>query len=545
VNDLSGLLHTRFADMAVPTNVAALLEQRAAGQPDMPFIKCSAGWRPFVEVESAAERLACGLTRIGVKKGDRVGVIAENRDELFDLLFACAKIGAIEVSFNTFLKGSFLSYQLADADLSVVVADQPGCRALEAVLHEVQVPTVITLDDVSPQMPGTMTYGFGEIAAGPATRAPTQVLSSDLLAILYTSGTTGSPKGCMLPHGYFLNSPKQYFADERVVPGDRIYCAYPFFHTSAQLYVLMQALAGPCSVVVAPTFSASAFMNQAKAEGAVRLLGVAAMGKAILAQPESEDDADPGTIRTAHWLPFAEEDQLEFERRFHIPTWGEGFGQTECTPICHTHVTGPRNRRSCGLPAEWLELAIMDDDGRILPSGNVGEIVIRPKVPNSMYQGYWRNPEATVQNMQHYWHHTGDYGRQDDDGFVFFVDRKKQAIRRRGENISSIEVEAAIRRHPAIRDVAVHAVPSSMSEDDVKAVIVLADGADIQPAELFGFFRDSLPYFAVPRYVERRTQLPVNVLGRVMKHVLREEGVTPGTWDMEALGFVIGRDERR
>jgi len=269
------------------------------------------------------------------------------------------------------------------------------------------------------------------------------------------------------------------------------------------------------------------------------------MAAAILAQPESPEDRDPRTIRSAHWIPCTEEDQLRFEQRFGIPTWGEAFGQTETTSICHTPLAGPRNRRSCGIPVPTFELAILDDDGHEVPRGTVGEIAVRPKLPHIMFQGYWRRPEVSLQNMKHFWHHTGDYGRQDDQGFVFFVDRKKQAIRRRGENISSIEVENAIRKHGAISDVAVHAVPSEMTEDEVKAVLVLAEGKTVEPDDLFVFLRENLPYFAVPRYVEIRTSLPVNAVGRVLKHVLKDEGVTPATWDFAAMGLVIEKGGRR
>jgi crotonobetaine/carnitine-CoA ligase len=530
-------------------NVAALLEHRAAAAPDLPFMKCSTDeWRSYGEVEASAERLAVALAALGVRRGDRVGMISANRDELIDIVFACAKLGAVEVPFNTFLKGDFLSYQIADADLSVIVVDEPGLRALGAVAHDVVVPVVLTLDDVAAELPGSRVVPSSDLArvtAHAIERERVDLDQGDLLAILYTSGTTGDPKGCMLPHGLFLNSPRHHFENGRVVAGDRIFSAFPFFHGSAQLMVMMVALTGGGSFVLKPSFSASTFLCDARADGAQRIFGVAAMAAAILAQPESAEDADPAAIRSAHWIPCSEEDQLRFERRFGIPTWGEAFGQTETTSICHTPLAGPRNRRSCGIPVPAFEVTILDDNGYEVPRGTVGEIAVRPKLPHIMYQGYWRKPEASWKNMEHFWHHTGDYGRLDNEGFLFFVDRKKQAIRRRGENISSIELENAIRKHEAIQDVAVHAVPSEMTEDEVKAVLVVAEGRTIEPAELFDFFRANLPYFAVPRYVEIRAALPVNAVGRVMKHVLKAEGITPGTWDFTAMGLVLDRADRR
>lgn len=162
-----------------------------------------------------------------------------------------------------------------------------------------------------------------------------------------------------------------------------------------------------------------------------------------------------------------------------------------------------------------------------------------------MYAGYWRKPEATLGEMAQYWHHTGDLGRLDDDGYLYFVDRKQQSMRRRGENVSSIELEAAIRKHPAVDEVAVHAVPSDLSEDEIKAVIIARGGEAPDLGELFEYFVGSLPYFAVPRYVEFRRELPVNAMGRVMKHLLKAEGITPETIDLTASGFVIKKSQRR
>jgi crotonobetaine/carnitine-CoA ligase len=525
--------------------VAGLLEHRAATLHDVPHVKCSTEWRTYGQVEADAERLARALAHRGVGQGDRVGMISANRDELIDIFFACAKLGAVEVPFNTFLKGGFLSYQIADADLSVLFVDGPGRQAVSAIADEVSVPLLVTLDDAGESIRNSHDLSFRDLQDGPGERERPELSEGDLLAILYTSGTTGNPKGCMLPNGLFLNSPKHHYENGRVKEGDRIFSAFPFFHGSAQMMCMMVALLGGGSFVLKPSFSASTFLRDARAEKARRIFGVAAMAAAIMAQPESADDSDPGSIVSAHWIPCSEQDQLRFEERFGIPTWGEAFGQTETTSICHTPLAGPRNRRSCGIPIPTFDLTILDDNGYEVPRGTVGEIVVRPKLPHIMYQGYWRKPQDSWENMQHFWHHTGDYGRQDEEGFVFFVDRKKQAIRRRGENISSIEVENAIRVHDAIHDVAVHAVPSTMTEDEVKAVLVLVEGGSVDPAALFEFFCERLPYFAVPRYVEIRTELPVNAVGRVMKHILKEEGVTPETWDFIAMGLVLDKADRR
>jgi crotonobetaine/carnitine-CoA ligase len=191
-------------------------------------------------------------------------------------------------------------------------------------------------------------------------------------------------------------------------------------------------------------------------------------------------------------------------------------------------------------------MAVVDDDDMEVPPGTVGEIVVRPANADVFFfQGYWNKPEATLESFRNLWHHTGDYGYVDDDGDVFFVDRKKDSVRRRGENVSSFEVEAAILEHPGVVQVAITAVPSPLGEDDIRASIVTAADITLEPEKLFAFFREQLPYFAIPRYVDIRESLPVNAMGRVMKDLLSEEGVPESAWDLEALGFTVPRDERR
>jgi len=220
------------------------------------------------------------------------------------------------------------------------------------------------------------------------------------------------------------------------------------------------------------------------------------------------------------------------------------FGQTECMPTTLTPLSSDRrDPDGCGLPAPDLEVALLDDGGNVLEGEVTGEICLRPKTPHAMFDGYFQQPEATLEAFRGLWYHTGDYGRRLPSGALAFVDRKKDSLRRRGENVSSVELEQAIDRHPAVVESAVHAVPSKLVEDDIKACIVVS--SHIEPAELFAFFKNHLPYFAIPRYVEILDALPRNGVGRVMKHKLREAGITPNTWDFDAMGLAVAKKERR
>jgi crotonobetaine/carnitine-CoA ligase len=228
--------------------------------------------------------------------------------------------------------------------------------------------------------------------------------------------------------------------------------------------------------------------------------------------------------------------------RFAVDTFSGAYGTTEAS-LVSWQPPGVRNKPNGAgvLNDEHFDVRIFDDDDNELPRGADGEIVLRPKRPHTMFEGYWGRPEATVEASRNWWYHTGDIGRVDDEGFLFFVDRKADYLRRRGENISSFEVERILMRHGALADVAVHAVPSELTEDDLKITATLAEGATLTEAELFRWCIDELPWFALPRYIEFRAELPRSPVGRVLKRELRSEGPGDASWDAEASGITYDK----
>jgi carnitine-CoA ligase len=525
--------------------VRELLRSRAEATPDQRFVTCGGDWITFGQIAERADRLAAGFAALGVVKGDRVAVLTDTRDEAMTTMLACSQAGAVNVALNTFLKGEFLRYQLVDSGASILVTDGPGWNTVRSMVRDTAIRHVILLDpEPADALPGVSLVDYGEaMTMGTAVPRP-DLTPRDLLGLLYTSGTTGHPKGCMLSHGYYTNVPASYLAGDRLRPGDRIFSSFPFFHTAGQGIIFMAGLRGPVELVYEPRFSASTFMKRAAAAEATVLWGVGAMALAILAQPPSHDDPSGG-FRLAQFQPLTEDRQLEFQRRFNVPVLTEGYGQTECVPITSSTLSDERRRGSVGRPVDHLEVRLVDENDEPVPAGTVGEIVVRPRRAEVMFQGYWGRPESTLAGWRNLWHHTGDYATQDADGFVYFVDRKTDALRRRGENISSAAVEGVIRRHAAVRDVAVVGVPAALTEDEVMAFVVVHDGAEITPKELFEHCRDELPYFAVPRFVEYLSELPTNALGKVTKHVLRKRGAGPAAIDFEVLGLRIERHERR
>lgn len=540
-------MSTRFS------SVEQALSVRAEACPDREFVKAGGSWLTYAEVQSRSGALAVGMVSRGIRAGDRVGVVAATRDEVIETFFACARIGAVFVPFNIYLKGDFLRHQLLDSRVRLLVVDAAGAAGVAELLAGSSVREVIHLDDpgdvLEPAVPSaTFASLRTEYAEAPSRLdgGNPALRRGDPVAIIYTSGTTGRSKGCLLSHGYFLSVPLPFLEFGWVAPGDRILTALPLFHLSAQTALMKALVVDDVSVCFEPVFSASKFLEQCRRERATMTWGMGPMGRMILAQPERDCDAQY-PMRLSIWMAMDPDAQEAYEHRFATPVVAAGYGQTECSPVAMHPVGDPAGRGTMGRPCAGMEVRLVDDDDAEVADGEAGEIIIRPRDPNTIYSGYADNPAATVEAWRNLWHHTGDYARLNADGLLVYADRKKDSLRRRGENVSSFELEQAIVAHDArILHAAVTAVPSPLGEDDIKATLILKDGAsEPSGAELFDLFRESLPYFAIPRYVEFRSALPTTPTGRVQKHILRAEGVTGSTIDLEALGYSVLRELRR
>ncbi len=508
--------------------VPDVLAERAHAIPDVVFVECAGVRRTFAQMDVRAERLAAGLGSLGVGKGDRVATILPNCIEHVDLIFACARLGAIHVPVNVFLKGEFLSYQLQDATASVVVGDAEGLAAIGAIRDK--------LPEVEHVLPAY------DLPTADADTAPkVEIEPGDTVAIMYTSGTTGMPKGCMIPHGYHTRSPIESNTLLEYGPGDVLYSALPLFHGWARGMLFGALVHGVTAVIDAEFSPATALQRFAETKATV-FSGVGAMGMALLAQLPSDAD-HAHNLRVAFMIPFAPADEAAFTQRFGVRVQSNMYGQTETGAITFTLLAETGKPGTIGRPSPQYDVRVVDHNDADVPTGWVGEVVVRSKAPDVLYTGYWNKPDDSAEAMRGGWHHTGDLARCDREGFLTFVDRKKDALRRRGENVSSVQLEQAIIAHPKVAEAAIVAVPSPMTEDDIKVCIVAS--GELEPEELFAFFKERLPYFAIPRYVQLVDGLPKTATMRVQKHVLRAAGVTSSTWDFEQLGLVVARDERR
>lgn len=527
-----------------------LLRARAGDRGPDRYLLCGDSWLSYGDVAELAAGVAGGLFEAGVRPGDRIAVLLPNRQELLESFFGIAWAGGTFVPLNAYLKGEFLRHQLADSGATVLITDRPGLRAARPVLASADVRHVFVVDSPADR-PAEAADDLESDGAIPfvtlhdaAPRAQSHHASpSDIAAIMYTSGTTGPAKGCTVSYGYFTTIGGVMVGEELVVPGDRIFTAMPLFHLAA-LGRVLNALVAPASMVIEPRFSAGTHLKRAREVGATVLFGVGPMAEALLAQPRRADDAELG-LRLATFTPMTPASSAAFTERFGVQVISETYGQTECAPSCTTPVRGPRRAGTVGRAAPHLIVEVHDESDRPVAPGEVGEIVVRSKVPFGMFSGYWNNGAATAETWRNLWHHTGDLARVDEDGFLTFVDRMKDALRRRGENVSSQELEKAIVTHPAIEQAAVVGAPSPLGEDDIHAHVVCGPGEVLDPGDFFTFLVASVPYFALPRYVTVRSELPVTATGRVQKHRLRDLGITENTWDYEELGMAVAPGDRR
>lgn len=525
--------------------VTRVIARAAQAGDDRPYLDFSGMHYTYGEIDGASSRLARGLAAIGVARGDTVATILDNTVDAVLAWFAVNKLGAISVPVNTAYKGSFLSHQLADCAAAVVLAESDYAQRVLDVAGDL--PGVHTLlhrgDTVAGTRTGLRVARLEEITAGGSDFVAPDIGPADLAMLIYTSGTTGPSKGCMVSHGYVCNLARQYLRSSSLRADDVLWTALPLFHMNATATTVLATAMVGARAAIYPRFSVSGFWPDIARSGATaaNLLGSMAPLLADAAPTEAAAFCF-GQLRLVNSAPFPQALQAKWRERFGVERMGSaGYGLTEAAMVVTSRIGEDCPPGSAGLRNEDFEVVIAGDEDAPRPAGQSGEVLIRPLRPNVMFSGYWRRPEATLTIMRNMWLHSGDIGRFDEAGNFYFVDRKKDYLRRRGENISSFELESTFLTHPDIADVAVHAVFSELGEDDVKVTAVLARGSTLSEEALCHWSIERVPYFAVPRYIEFRLDLPRNPTGKILKYQLREEGCTEATWDREKAGIALAR----
>ncbi len=525
-----------------------ILARQAARNGDKTYLLFEGRRYSYREVDAITTRVANGLQALGIRKGDHVALLLDNRPEILWLYFALGKLGGVSVPINAAAKGELLAYFLNQSD-SVAIVTEAGYvdRFLVVQAQCPEIRRAVVLDENGPAAAALASRfaipvtDYAELESGADTPITTEVRFNDRFCLFYTSGTTGPSKGNVFTHCNALSAPIArvgFFGYQRE---DILYVCLPLFHGNALLGGCLPGLVADATVALSRRFSASNFWKEVRAAGATKFNLLSAMVNILWAQPERPDDND-GILRQTTMVPIPEFG-LKFAERFNLQLTSvyslSDYGNATVLPPGHP----PEKYRSAGKPRPEMQVAILDDDDFPVPPGEAGEICLRANAPWIAAQGYYNMPQETLKAYRNLWFHTGDRGYFDADGYLYFVDRKKDAMRRRGENISAWEVEQIISRHPAVAEVAVFPVRAEMAEDEVMATIVLRPQMKVEPAELIRFCQDNMAYFMVPRFLELVEEMPKTMTQKVQKFRLQEAAQQrlPEIWDREKAGIKVTR----
>ncbi|RYE40603.1 MAG: ATP-dependent acyl-CoA ligase [Hyphomicrobiales bacterium] len=527
----------------------ALLKRQASRNEGKTFLIFEGRRYSYKEIDVLARSLATGLMAAGIRKGDHVALLIGNSSETLLLNMALGCAGAVTCPVNTAAKGDLLAYFLGLCEATAVVVGEDFLGRYEEI--EIQLSAVRRLVIVpsgkpdagiaAPYRSSISVTRYEALASMGGDLELPQVDASDPQTIMFTSGTTGPSKGILIS-----NAQSFHFSIGRVEylglrDDDVVYTCLPLFHGNALNAAAVCAFAADATLVLSRRFSARSFWSEVRENGVTQFNLLSSMTNILWGMPASPDDRNH-RVRQCTMVPvpmfaddFAKRFGVEIVSSYSLTDFGQGTFLQPGVP--------PDKFRSAGRPRPGVELAILDDAGTPLDAGEAGEICLRSDDTSLSGRIYFRMPEETRRAGEGGWFHTGDRGYLDADGFLFFVDRKKDAIRRRGENISSWEVEQVIARHPDVADVAVFPVKSEQSEDEVMASVICREGRTIDPEDLVRFCERNMAYFMVPRYVEFPPDLPRTLTEKVQKQELRKsaESRLDEIWDRERAGVVLSR----
>ncbi len=505
----------------------------------------------FFQTNRLANKIANGLIKLGIEKGDKVAVYMPNSADYVITWFGILKMGGVMVPINTAYKMDFLQYIIESSDSKVLfIAEeyldrmQPIAKKIPRLKHLI----VWTRDggekfDKHGFKFKKMTPFAKFLKSAKTSEPDVEITFMDHARLMYTSGTTGRSKGVVRPCAADYSSAYNYCQIMDVGPDDVCFTCLPLFHSNAMVMSVYPALIKGAKSIVEEKYSATQFWKWIKDHGITKFNIVGTMSYFMWNTPPVPEEKQHKT-KLVLGSPAPHDIIKEFMKRFNIK-FMEGYGLTEIGQCTWMRPGEPFRVGSCGKEAPGYEIKIADPDtDEELPRGQVGEIIVRPRTPNVMLHYYNKMYEKTVQDFRNFWFHTGDAGRMDKDGYIYFVDRVKDYIRRRGENISSFELEKIINSYPEIKESAAVAVKEERgrySEDEVMVVVVAEKGKKIDFIKLMKFLEPRMPYFMIPRYVRVLKSLPKTGTQRVQKNKLREKGITKDTWDREKAGYKIKR----
>lgn len=520
--------------------VHGIVEELASAKADDVFLFFDDESYTYADINNEASRVAAGLQKLGVEKGEAVAIMSSNRPEFLFAWFGLSKLGAVQVPINTAHKGELLHYLLQQSDTVALIIEAAFLERFTGLYSKLpKLKSVIVLDDAGEAASVPVSaLAWTKMVRNDGAYAPVEVSGADPAAMMFTSGTTGPSKAAVVPQNYQIVMGETIAKMGGYSPADRLFNALPLFHGNAQTLSTMPALISGASMVLSRRFSASSFWGDVRKHQCTEFNYIGSILSILLKAPASPDDGD-NPIRVMIGAGASKSVAEAFEARFNVRLI-ESYGMSEIgVPL----VGSAENRKlgSCGRRNPDYEILLVDDDGVEVGPNTPGELLVRPNRSNAMMLEYYGMPEKTVEAWRDLWFHTGDYLQRDEDGFYYFVDRKKDALRRRGENISSFEVERIIGGHEAVFECAAVAAQSELGEDEVMVCITLQPGASLEPMELVAFCEERMAHFMAPRYIRILDKLPKTPTERVQKFILRQQGVTADTFDRERVAPRGGR----
>ena len=530
-----------LSDSRDEQDLASVLSKRAARFPDKPWIVTDDGSYSYGDINIRAGRIARGLAEAGVAAGDTVLLMLPDTIDYICTWCALSKIGAIEVPVNIHQRGSILSYLINDSRAQAMVLHAEYLEHITSVADDLGTLKRIYLVDAASDKDrkgNVELVDYQQLSSSVQEWEGEGPRYFDLMAVMYTSGTTGPSKGATITHAHAYEYALGVGEMLELKDSDIYYAPLPLFHIAGQFALVYATCIAGATAVLPGTFSAQRFWRDVRRHNATTTFLLGAMANFLFRQEPADDDAK-NPLERVLMVPLIPETE-EFKNRFDCvvsTTWGG----TEMN--CPTRSSFDLvDNRSCGrLTADLYEVRIVDDRDAEVPAGVPGEALVRAKKPWIISNGYWNHPDWTVTSWRNQWFHTGDMLMRDEAGNYYFVDRSKDAIRRRGENISSMEVENEINAHPDVLECAVIPIESAHTEQEVMAVVVAKPGHEVDPENLIRFLEPRMAYFMVPRYVDVIPELPKTPTGKIQKFPLRERGVTSTTWDREAAGVKLRR----
>ncbi len=509
-------------------NIRELIEERVAANPAKVYLYYEDQEVTYAAFDGKINRLANRMLDCGIEKGDRFAIYLPNRPEYLYTWFALNKIGAMEVPINVSLKEDEVQYILAHSEARGIMIHANYIHILESIRASLpKLAHVVVIGD-GDDMHGKVTYEEFVADASPEAPPAVDIADDDPAGMIYTSGTTGRPKGVMFSHKSWRLTAESYVYTVGIRADDRVMTSNPLFHINAQAYSTMSSLTAGASLILIPKFSKSKVIEQTRQYGATVLVLVQVLTPWVWSRPMMDNDGNNPvrTVVAGNWPP---DIYRKFEERFQVKNQAM-YSLTESPMglMAPREGTKPRKIGSLGIPFEHPdpslknEYRIVDEEGRDTRPGEVGEIIIRNP---ALMLGYYKEPEKTAEVMKDGWFHTGDKAYMDEEGYFFFVGRAKDVIRRRGELVSPSEIEAVINKHPKVGESAVIGVASGLGtgEEEIKAYVLLKEGEDASPKEIFTWCGDNLADFKVPRYLEFRQDFPRSSIGRIQKKELQKE----------------------